>query len=145
MNVKKPLEPCGESFCAVRSFRNRGKKQKDVCGETEGGGCARQIAVSDHVLVEIGLPLIRRGKRTEPGQRERVTEHHLHVHPLRPFGPSSLFFLQLLDSLRTERFKVFDLMISMFSFNLNDFSSCTGEQRRQTLHTWTDICVVFTN
>lgn len=26
----------------------------------------------------------------------------------------------------------FDLTISMFSFNLNDFSSCTGEQRQQT-------------
>lgn len=27
-----------------------------------------------------------------------MSEHHLHVHPLRPFGPSPLLLLQLLDS-----------------------------------------------
>lgn len=101
---KRPLEQRGVVFCAVRSFRADGvKKQRDVCVEME-----EVTTVSDHVLVEIGLPMVRCGKRTQPGQRERVTEHHLHVHPLGLFGPSFLFFLQLLDSLRTERLTLSD-------------------------------------
>lgn len=36
----------------------------------------------------------------EPGDGERVAEHHLQVHPLGLLGPAPLLLLQLLDTLR---------------------------------------------
>ncbi len=64
---------------------------------------ARQrFQLSHDVLVHVCLPVIRRCERAQPGYREWVAEHHLHIHPFWLFGPSSLLLLQLFDTLQRQ-------------------------------------------
>lgn len=58
---------------------------------------------SDHILVWVGFPMARLGKRAKPCYREGVSENRLQVHPLSFFSPSSLFLFQLLYALKNER------------------------------------------
>lgn len=59
--------------------------------------------LSHDVLVQVRLAVVGRSEGAEPGYREGVSEHHLHVHPLGPLGPASLLLLQLFDALRRRR------------------------------------------
>lgn len=55
--------------------------------------------LSYDVLVDVSLAVVRRHEGIQPADGERVAEHHLHIHPLRLLGPSSLLLLELLNAL----------------------------------------------
>lgn len=54
--------------------------------------------LSDDVLVNVCLAVVGGGEGAEPCHGERVSEHHLQVHPLGLLGPAPLLLLQLLDA-----------------------------------------------
>lgn len=58
--------------------------------------------LSHYVLVHICLAVVGRCKRVQPGYRERMAKHHLHIHPLWLLGPSSLLLLELFDTLQAQ-------------------------------------------
>lgn len=66
----------------------------------QGLSTATQLSLqlSHDVLVHVCLAVVGRRKGAQPGYRERMAKHHLHVHPLGLFGPPSLLLLQLLDT-----------------------------------------------
>lgn len=68
--------------------------------EVQSGGARFDVPTSHDVLVQVRLAVFGCCEGTEPGYRERVAEHHRHVHPLGPLGPPSLLLLELFDALR---------------------------------------------
>lgn len=81
------------------------------------------LCASHDVLVDVGLAVVRGGEGAEPGYRERVSEHHLHVHPLGLLGPSPLLLLQLLDT----------SLIGADGVDLSPKHDCSEDEEEETL------------
>lgn len=84
-----------------------GRTGKSTAAELSSG-----VQLSHNVLIQVCLAVVGICEGAHPGYRERVTKHHLHVHPFGPFGPSSLLLLKLLDTLQVK-----DVTNMSFSFS----------------------------
>lgn len=67
---------------------------------SESSRAQHSVRLSHNVLVHVRLAVVGCCKGAQPGHRERVSKHHLHVHPFWLFGPFSLLLLQLFDALQ---------------------------------------------
>lgn len=76
---------------------------REMWSSRSSSGAPPPFLASYDVLVHIRLAVVGWSKGAEPGYREGVAKHHLHVHPFGPFGPASLLLLQLLDALKRWR------------------------------------------
>lgn len=60
---------------------------------------ASALLLSYDVLVDVSLAVVRHHEGIQPADGEGVAKHHLHIHPPRLLGPSSLLLLELLNAL----------------------------------------------
>lgn len=81
------------------------------------------VQLSHNVLVQVCLAVVGGCEGAQPGYRERVAKHHLHVHPFGLFGPSSLLLLQLLDT----------RLVGADGVDLGPKHDCCEDEKEETL------------